>query len=238
MRRIKYKKRINFKTSRIILIIVLAIIINTLFFIIFFLSKFSNTIEISAKKELKEITTNMVIKHLSKEKLIEASMENLIIINKDKEDAITHIDFKLDKAYEVIFTIKENLEKEVKKLKSGTLTTPAISIKENLVIKIPYYTWSNNMLLMNIGPKIFIKINLLENVRADLYTKVTSYGINSLLVNLYVTIYIKESLLYPANSEAIEYNFELLIASKVIQGKIPSFYNGILESKSGLINLK
>lgn len=238
MRKVKYKTRLNINKSRIVLIIILAIIINTIFFIMFFLSKFSNAIEVSAKKELEEITTNMVLKHLTKEKIVEASMEDLIIVNKDKEDAISHIDFKLDEAYEVIFTIKKNLEKEVKNLKNGILTTPAISIKDNLVIKIPYYTWSNNILLMNIGPKIYVKVNLLENVKADLYTKVTSYGINSLLINLYITLYIKESLLYPANSEAIEYNFELLIASKVIQGKIPSFYNGVLESKSGLINIK
>lgn len=166
------------------------------------------------------------------------SMEDLIIINKDKEDAITHIDFKLDKGYEVILNIKEKIENEIINLKEGKIPYSATMIKDNFIIKVPYYSWTNNLLLMNLGPKVFVKVNLLENVRGDLYTKVTSYGINSILVNLYITIYIKESLLYPASSKQIEYNFEMLIASKVIQGKIPSFYNGILESKSGVINIK
>ena len=165
-------------------------------------------------------------------------MEELIVINKDKEDVITHIDFKLDKAYEVILNIKEQIEKDVIDLKNGKLYSPAIVFNDNLILKVPYYSWSDNILLMNLGPKIFVKVNLLENVRGDLYTKVTSYGINSLLVNLYITIYIKESLLYPASSEQIEYNFDMLVASKVIQGKIPQFYNGIIESKSDVINLK
>ncbi|MDD4407288.1 MAG: sporulation protein YunB [Bacilli bacterium] len=238
MKRVKYKKRINIKKKRIIFIIILAIVVNTICFLIIFITKFSDTIEESAKKELKEITTNIVIKHLTKENLMKVSMEELIIINKDKEDVITHVDFKLDKGYEVILNIKEKIENEIIDLKKGKLYSPAIAFNENLVLKVPYYAWSDNILLMNLGPKIYIKVNLLENVRGDLYTKVTSYGINSLLVNLYITIYIKESLLYPASSEQIEYKFDMLVASKVIQGKIPSFYNGFLESKSDVINLK
>ncbi|MDD4705590.1 MAG: sporulation protein YunB [Bacilli bacterium] len=238
MKRVKYKKRINIKKKRIIFVIILAIVINTISFLMIFITKFSSVIEESAKKELKEITTNIVIKYLTKENLMKVSMEELIVINKDKEDVISHIDFKLDKGYEVILNIKEQIENEVIDLKNGKLHSPAIAINDNLIIKVPYYAWSDNILLMNLGPKIYIKINLLENVRGDLYTKVTGYGINSLLINLYITLYIKESLLYPASSEQIEYKFDMLVASKVIQGKIPEFYNGILESKSSVINLK
>ncbi len=235
MRKFKYRKKLRFKLNRVIFLLILAIIINTIFYIFIFVNRLSFTIEQTAKRELKEITTDLFIKNLTREKLKEITVEKLIIVNKNKDDEITDIDFKLDKAYEVLLDVKGKLEQEIKDLKNKPLPASAVAIQDNLVLKVPYYVASNNLLLMNLGPKIYVKINLLENVIGDVYTKVTSYGINTLLINLYIKIYITQSLLYPVKSETIESNFEVLVATKIIQGKIPSFYNGVLENSTGLL---
>lgn len=238
MRRIKYKKRWLFKSSRVVFILIILIIINTFFYFAFFINKLSNSIVEVATRELKEITFSLVTKNLTKEKLIDVTAEDLIIVKKNSKDEITDVDFKLDKAYEVMIDIKNNIEKDLVNLKSGIVPSTALAVENNLVIKIPYYAYTKNAIFMNLGPKIYIKINLLENIIGDVYTKMSSYGINTVLINLYLKIYVTESFLYPVNDEKIEFEFEVLIASKIIQGKIPSFYNGVLESNSSLINVK
>ena len=55
--------------------------------------------------------------------------------------------------------------------------------------------------LMNLGSKLHVKINLLENVIGDVYTRISSYGINTVLINLYIKFYLIESFLYPPISE-------------------------------------
>lgn len=238
MKRLKYKKRWQFKLSRIILILVVLIIINTMFLFAIFSKKLNESLIASTKKEIEEITINIVTKNLAKEKLKQITAEDLIIIIKNDKDEITDVDFKLDKAYKALIDIKDDIEKEVINLKSGAVPSNATSIGENLVIKIPYYAYTNNALLMNLGPKIHVKINLLESIVGDVYTKISSYGINTVLINLYMKFYLIESFLYPSVSEKIELEFEVLVATKVIQGKIPSFYNGVLESNSSLFNVK
>ena len=237
MKRVKFKKQINIEKKRLIFIIIIFIIINTIFFLMYFSKKFSKTIEVSAKKELKEITTNIVIKHFTREKLNEITIEELINISRNQNDEVMDVSFKLDRAYAVMLDIKDNLDKEILDLKKGNPPEGTHIVKDNIVIKAPYYSWTDNILLINLGPKIHVQLKLLQNVRGAVYSKVTSYGINSLLLNLYISLYVREGILYPALSEDIEYTFELLVASKVIQGRIPSFYNGILENNSSIIEL-
>ncbi|MDD2504892.1 MAG: sporulation protein YunB [Bacilli bacterium] len=238
MKRFKFKKRIYIKSNRIILLIVIIIVLNTYFFYLIFLNKLSESLIETARREIKEITFNIVTKNLTKEKLSSIAAEELIVIKKNKQDEITDVDFKLDLAYAAMIDIKSNVEEEVKNLKYGNVPSTAISIGDNLIIKIPYYTYTKNGLLMNLGPKIHVKINLLENVIGDVFSKISSYGINTVLINLYLKLYITESFLYPVYDEKINLEFEVLIASRVIQGKIPSFYNGVLENSSPIINVK
>lgn len=238
MRRLYYKKRIKFKVRRIILVLSILIFINTYIYFMFFVNKLNDSIIETASRELKEITFNIVTKNLTKEKLKEVTAEELIIIKKNKNDEITDVDFKLDHVYEVLLDIKNNVELDVVNLKKGKIPSSAMAIEDNLVLKIPYYAYTKNTVLMNLGPKIHIKINLLENVIGDVYTKMSSYGINTVLINLYIKLYLTESLLYPVGDEQIELEFEVLVASKVIQGKIPSLYNGVLDANSSLINVK
>lgn len=238
MRRLKYKKRWQFKVNRIILVLVVLIIMNTIFLFLIFSNKLSDSVIASTKKEIEEITINIVTKNLTKERLKQIAAEDLIIIIKNDKEEITDVDFKLDKVYEALIDIKGDIEQEILDLKKGIIPSNTISVGDNLIIKIPYYTYTNNALLMNLGPKMHIKINLLENIIGDVYTRISSYGINTVLINLYIKFYLIESFLYPSISEKMKLEFEVLVATKVIQGKIPSFYNGVLESSSSLFNVK
>ena len=188
MRRLKYKKRWQFKVNRIILILVILIIMNTIFLFLIFSNKLSDSVIASTKKEIEEITINIVTKYLTKERLKQIAAEDLIIIIKNDKEEITDVDFKLDKVYDALIDIKSDIEKEVLDLKRGIIPSNTISVGNNLIIKIPYYAYTNNALLMNLGPKMHIKINLLENIIGDVYTRISSYGINTVLINLYTNI--------------------------------------------------
>ncbi|WP_443686870.1 sporulation protein YunB, partial [Phascolarctobacterium faecium] len=67
-------------------------------------------------------------------------------------------------------------------------------------------------------------------------TKVKNYGINNVLLELYLDISVSSSLLTPVSKEEIKDNFSILIASRIIAGSVPDYYNGILESTSPLVN--
>ena len=57
-----------------------------------------------------------------------------------------------------------------------------------------------------------------------------------LSLELYLDITINSSLLTPVSKEEIKDDFSILIASRIIPGTVPSYYNGVLESVSPLLN--
>jgi len=237
MRKIVYRKRIHLNKIKVIFLLLLLIILNTSVFIYYFTDKLSDAVLLVAERELKEISQLTIGNNISREDLPKVSVDEIIIAHRDQNNEITDIDFKLDVAYDMMFALKGKLDLIVADLQAGKLTTKTTVIGDNLVIKVPFYSYTNNILLTNLGPKIYLKIELLELVRGSVTTKVTSYGINTSLVNVYLNLFITESIVFPTNRENIVLEYELLLASKVIQGKVPSLYTGKYEASSDIINI-
>lgn len=232
------KKRLMLSKPKIIFILILLIFLNTMAFLFHFTSILGDVLLTTAEKELKEVTVLIVGSNISKERLSRIGVEDLIIANKNSKEEITDIDFKLDVAYEMLLELKDALDVAVLAVKQGNISTKTHVINDNLVLKIPFYAYTNNPLLMNLGPKIYLGIQMIEYIRGSVTTKVTSYGINSVLIDLYLNLQITESILLPTNRESIVLDYEILLASKVIQGKVPNFYPGTYEMNSGEINIE
>ena len=64
---------------------------------------------------------------------------------------------------------------------------------------------------------------------------VEDYGINNSLIKLYVNISIEQYIEMPIDKDKNVMNYKFLIASKLVNGKVPDFYNGISDC-SNLVN--
>ena len=69
----------------------------------------------------------------------------------------------------------------------------------------------------------------------NLETKVTNYGLNNALVELFVYIKFENEIISPFKRKKIDMEYDTIIASMMIEGEVPSFYNGVIEKESGLI---
>ena len=232
------KRRIKVNRKRILFIVSILIILNTYIFITFFASKLGYVMLKSAEKELEEITTMIIVRNIARDNLPKVAIEDIIIVNKNNSDEITDIDFKLDVAYDMFFDLKTKVDSEVFNTKKGIIPTNASIINDNLIIKVPFYAFTNNPLLMNLGPKIHIMVNLIETSRGSITTEVSAYGINTVLIEVYLNLIITESIILPTKREVITLEFNILLASKVIQGKVPSLYTGKKISESPIFNLE
>ena len=72
---------------------------------------------------------------------------------------------------------------------------------------------------------------------SHLNTKVTSYGINNALLEIYLQVTISYEIILPvtAHKETLEY--ELLIDAGLIQGKVPNWYANSFETQSAFLEL-
>ena len=232
------RKRLKFNKRKIIFIIILFILFNTGVFIFYFTSKLGSVMLEAAERELYEITSMIIINNITREKLNHVALEDIIVVNKNQNEEVTDIDFRLDMAYEMLLYLRQDLDRAAFAVKDGEVPDNASVVNDNLIIKIPFYAYTNNPLLMNLGPRVPVKVNLLEVIRGEIITTVSDYGINTILVNVWLNLYVSQSIILPTGREVTNIDFEILIASRIIQGQIPNFFPGMIERQSGIINLE
>ena len=230
-------KQSLFSKTRIIFIIILFILFNTTFFVFYFSSRLGEVMLTAAERELYEITSMIVVNNITREKLNHVALDEIIVVNLNPAGEVIDIDFRLDLAYEMLINLREDLDRAAFALKAGEVPPGTAVINDELIIKVPFYAYTNNLLLMSLGPSIPVQVNLLEVIRGEISTSVSDYGINTVLIRVFLNLYITQSIILPIGREIMNIDFEILIASRVIQGRVPNLFPGQFGSNSGMINL-
>lgn len=95
----------------------------------------------------------------------------------------------------------------------------------------------NDVMMFNsLGIKIPMKINVLNDVRVNFKTRVESYGINSILVELYLVMDVKSWFVNPFNDGTFGETYEYVLSSKIINGSVPMYYGGNIEKSSSIVS--
>ncbi len=233
MKRFKIKN--HYKLKNIIIIILIIIFFTTSCMLTIIGRKASDNIYYISRNIVNTITTNTVNNYIRIDLFKKYNINDLIIINyQDKK--IVNVDYNLENAYEILIDIKKNIIENIGSSISAYYNYEYLINNNRVIIEMPFYNYTDNPLIANLGPKIKVGLSMVRLIDGSVKTKIKTYGINSLLVELYVTFTITSAIVVPYEKEADTVNtYEVLISSKVIQGEIPSFYNGLLENKSELI---
>lgn len=213
--------------------IVVIIIFNTLLLLLFIGNKATNNILDISKKVINNVILDRINNSINNNLLTKYNINDLIIMNYNNND-IYSIDYRLNNTYELLLDIKDQL-----------MFNNNISVfnydyyfhGNSLYLKIPFYNYLDNIFINNISPKVISKITINKVVTGNVKTVVNTYGINSLKVDLYANIKIISSINVPFLSEDIVNDYDILIASKIVNGKIPDYYNGNYKSQTDVFNL-
>lgn len=168
-------------------------------------------------------------------------IDDILVVNKNSDGEILYVDYDLDQAYQALDVVTTTLNDLLIDLEDGLITnntdSDIFSSKYGLVMKLPLLGGSNSAFLANLGPKIYFKINFVGSLLTNIKSKIVNYGMNNALVELYVTIKISEEIIAPfVNGEQL-IEYDVLIASKVINGRVPEFYGGTILGESNLLSI-
>jgi len=151
---------------------------------------------------------------------IEKISYNTLEINKLTNDISKYIQgelLKLDDGYIDEFFVSDRLKRgRYKKIKNGIICDISIgSIK-------------NSSLFANVGPTVPIKLIFMGQVKTDVDIKVKEYGINNVLVEVYLVVNVREVASMPITSQTKDIKIREPIAIDIIKGEIPDYYGGII----------
>lgn len=228
MRRMKLRKTITISKIDKIIIILIIVILSTFIRIKIFSVK-SNPILLNfAKNQSTKIATTII--NISLKEIFDNNLTEIMKIRSDKEGNVLGIDFDNKNVNKLNYQIINNILLSIKSFEKGELDNLNVKYldEHDLIYKVPMGVIYNIPVLVDISAKIPIKTSLLSNVESSILTKVKEYGINNSLIEIYVKVTLNVQVILPFSSEVVQISKEIPVDSKVVQGKIPQYYGGLL----------
>ena len=151
-----------------------------------------------------------------------------IVMNDNKE--IISIDYKISNCYKLLNEYIDVLYEDIVNVDySDKYYQDGVYFVSSSLI--------NDVMMFNsLGIKIPMKINVLNDVRVNFKTRVESYGINSILVELYLVMDVKSWFVNPFNDGTFGESYEYVLSSKIINGSVPMYYGGNIEKSSSIVS--
>lgn len=79
--------------------------------------------------------------------------------------------------------------------------------------------------MANIGPTIPIRLLFTSQVDSDIDISVEEYGINNVVLKLYLVVTLKEQINMPISSKRKDIIIKTPLSINIIKGKVPSYYH-------------
>lgn len=211
------------KKANYIFLIILIILVMTSLMLKKFDEKVTPKLVNVSKIKAEDVIYNVITNNVNRYVLDDSTLlEQIIDVYQNVDGEIITADFNLENAYLLLRNVTKSIEDN-------------ININEEdvgIYMEIPIGHYFDSSFFSNFGPRIPVKINFTGTVLTNLKTKITDYGLNNALVELYANIVITEEIITPINSKRIKTDYDVLLSSKLISGRVPNFYGGAFEKES------
>lgn len=224
--RLKRKKKTNYFIIFLIIFIVTRMMLKDIG------SKLAYHIENIVIKNVNKSVYNNVFSILGSDELGSEELLDVISLSKNNDGEVISVDYNMNIAYDVLSNCMEDLYSSITSLDMSSLYKSGI----NNVYYIPMGLIYNNVLLDNLGFRIPCKINFISDIDMGFKTRVKDYGVNNLLIEIYLVIDIKNYIMSPSTYKEFGETYEILVASKIVLGRIPMYYGGIMEKSSSIVS--
>lgn len=210
--------------------ILVLILINSLFLVNTIGKKATANIDTLVIRTVNKNTYDYIFHSITKEIMSQEEINQIIYFNKNKEEEIVSIEYRMNVAYAYLNDVVDCLYDQINQLEIDSIYYD----KEKKVFFLPIGYFHNNIFFSHLGSKVPCKVELLSNVKISFKTKVRDYGINTLLIEFYLDVETIHSIINPLSQDFGE-QYEILLSSKIVNGKIPTYYGGVIEKSSQIV---
>ncbi|MFX3625705.1 MAG: sporulation protein YunB [Ectobacillus sp.] len=196
-----------------------------------------------AEIQTKRLATVIITKAVDKSVKNGFQADKLIKVQLDNEGKVATTDVNGEIVNKISTEITTNMEKylnmaergETKEL--GIHGDPKLNLAKNLedegvLFAVPLGQVTKNALIGNLGPKIPVTFTTIGDVHTNIKHNVKPYGINNVLVEVSVEVEVAMQVIVPFETKETVVKKTVPIATRVIQGEVPSYYNGGKEGAS------
>ncbi|MDD4036017.1 MAG: sporulation protein YunB [Bacilli bacterium] len=249
MKRIKLKKikKKNPVVSFIIVLLTSVFLLSSI--LIYYISNTITPILLSyAEFQVERLGNQIINGAISKRILDKLDIEELFITIQNKEGQVVTVDFNPVIANKILNDASYFILRNMKAVEEGDIHLVDGSdyiftgydmevLKRGIIYEIPLGATTRVALLSNIGPKVPVRFAMAGSLNTNLSTKLNNYGINSVIMEVFIDISVSNQVILPLMSKVISYKLSIPVATKIIQGKVPKYYQQGINQSSPILSI-
>ncbi len=166
---------------------------------------------------------------------------NILKITKNKDDEIISVDFDAAYSSKLIRIATEKINDVINDVDNGSELENlfdyeyAKSGDGKIIAFVPLGMLSDSVFLGTLGPKIPAEITVMSDYYSTFESQIKNYGVNTILIEIYLNIYVTNVILLNFNEARESKVYTLLVASKVVNGRVPEYYGNMISTTSPLV---
>lgn len=211
-------------------------VISAVIFIKIIDLRIKNIVDEYVNIEVERLTNNIVNRAI-KEKIANERYNNLLEIK--KENNIEKISYNTKEINKITNDITIYIQDKLKDLYNGKIDDYYMlerikknkfkKIKRGIICDITIGSIFGSTTFANIGPSIPIKLTFSDQINTSIKIDKKEYGINNVLVEIYLVVKIEEQAIMPITSQKKEILIKEPISIDIIKGNVPNYYGGIIK---------
>lgn len=170
--------------------------------------------------------TGFAINNIVKEVLadMEYDANGLFYINKNKDGEITSIEYDSKKLNRLLYSSLNTIDKSLLAAQDGKKdpTTKDVFYEDGILYEIPIGYLSQIYFLYDKGPKIRVRMRMMNNVTGEIKTESKPYGINNTLIQISLVVHVDAQVITFLSTHEMKNSCELPLVVQVVNGKVPT----------------
>ncbi len=240
----KLKLRKNKLRNTIITYFIVFFCLITLTLILFnnYGKRINNDVIELTNQKLNTIIYRIFNELITKDILNNEKIDDLLVLNKNRDEEIISVNYNLEKTYALLNNISKVIIKGIDDLENGKIDMDfkddyLKSKKNHLILEVPLFLNSKNIFVNSIGPRFPVVISFNESVLTNIKTKVTNYGFNNALLEIYVTVEMQKLIITPVAKDEDKFYYDILIGAIVVNGRVPFVYGDEYIESSAILDI-
>ena len=174
---------------------------------------------------------NCIFFTFSNEELGNKELLNVIELNENDQGQVVSVDYNFDIMYNHLANEMEALYKNI-----DSIELEGYGRNDKGVYYLPVGLSYRNILLDRLGFKIPFKIEFIHDIDMGFKTKVRNYGVNNLLIEIFVVIDVRSNIMSPSIYKEFNNSYEMVVTSKVVVGEIPWYIGDTIEQSGAILS--
>ncbi len=196
-----------------------------------------------AENEVKKLVILVINNSINDDVINEIGNNELFDIVKNNNNEIVLIDYNSVNVNKFLALVVRTVSNNLDLIENGKYNLLSFDLEgydnkllnKGIIANIPFGSLLGLNLLSNVGPRIPVKFNLIKDVSGGIDTKINEYGINNAYMEVLVKVKVNVNINLLFLSRTINIECSVPISMKIIQGNIPNFYTGGINSTFGYI---